>query len=304
MREWDRNVLRKGIYMSRTNARGKNSRPRRDKGVKSETPASGADSAIVSLRDTTTTELAPGARLTYRFVRPTQTALEHAMAGLPTLDGEFVAVYLQRGGFVAGIIARVRDGSWQRNPEVWGSDSGQGGHRVYFGRLQTYLRGDQRFRILALPAWCANCDGDRRVTFLPYADTTGYFVGAGRQSAITADALGYIDEAMGLWEVKYPGFDGMIRDDHVEWLELKGDGTYVWNPPPVWAPRIGKWGVTRTQEGHLKLCFEEKTKSLRCNFLVLTQFEKGGPFSLNWQRTCGDAVVFADRIFRADRPKN
>lgn len=75
MREWDRNVLRKGIYMSRTNARGKNSRPPRDKRVKSETPASGADSAIISLRDDTTTELAPGARLTYRFVRPTQTAL-------------------------------------------------------------------------------------------------------------------------------------------------------------------------------------------------------------------------------------
>ena len=32
-------------------------------------------------------------RLTYYFVRPSQTALAHAMAGLPTLDGEFVAVY-------------------------------------------------------------------------------------------------------------------------------------------------------------------------------------------------------------------
>lgn len=41
MREWDRNVLRKGIYMSNMNARGKNSRPRRDRRVKSKTRGPG-----------------------------------------------------------------------------------------------------------------------------------------------------------------------------------------------------------------------------------------------------------------------
>lgn len=38
MCEWDRNVLRKGVYMSKVNARGKNSRPRRDRRVKREVP--------------------------------------------------------------------------------------------------------------------------------------------------------------------------------------------------------------------------------------------------------------------------
>jgi hypothetical protein len=42
MREWDRNVLRKGIYMSKLDAaRGKNSRPGRDKRIKCETPEPG-----------------------------------------------------------------------------------------------------------------------------------------------------------------------------------------------------------------------------------------------------------------------
>jgi hypothetical protein len=65
------------------------------------------------------------ARLTYRFARPSRSALALAMAGLPTLDAEFMSVYVQRGDSVAGIIARVRTESWQRDPEVWG-DAGRG----------------------------------------------------------------------------------------------------------------------------------------------------------------------------------
>ena len=114
------------------------------------------------------------ARLTYYFVRPSQTALAQAMAGLPTLDGEFVAVYREEGDSIAEIIARVRDRSWRRNPEVWGRSPGDS---VFFGRLQTYLWGDQRFRVLVLPAVCTGCEGDRRAIFLPFADTTGYVVG-------------------------------------------------------------------------------------------------------------------------------
>lgn len=115
-------------------------------------------------------------RLTYRLVRPGRTARELAMAGLPTLDGEFVGVYLQKGDSDAGIIARVRDESWERNPEVWGSDSREGGSHVFFGHLRQYLQDDPRFRILVLPVSSTKCDGDMRVTFLPYGDTTGYLV--------------------------------------------------------------------------------------------------------------------------------
>lgn len=128
------------------------------------------------------------------------------------------------------------------------------------------------------------------------------FVG---RTGVTAEELGYIEEVLGLWEVKYPGPDGMINEDHVERLELRRDGTYVWNPPPAWARRTGKWGIVKARDGELRLCFEEKTTTrLRCNYLVLMQLERGAPFFLNWQRTRGDVVAFADRIFRADRPKN
>lgn len=96
----------------------------------------------------------------------------------------------------------------------------------------------------------------------------------------------------------------MITGDHVERLELRRDGTYSWDPAPAWAHTTGKWGVMKTQDGGLRLCFEEKQGRFRCNYLVLMSLEKGRPVFLNWQRTRGDAVIFADRIFRANRPKN
>lgn len=122
-------------------------------------------------------------------------------------------------------------------------------------------------------------------------------------AGMAAQELGYLEEVLGVWDVKYPGRDGMINEAYVERLELRCDGTYSWNPAPPWAPRTGKWGILKTQDRELRLCFEEKQGRLRCNYLVLMQLEKGGPFFLNWQRTRGDAVIFADRIFRADRPK-
>lgn len=119
---------------------------------------------------------------------------------------------------------------------------------------------------------------------------------------MTASGLGFLDAALGFWEVRYPGPDGMIIDENPEVLELRSDGSYTWSPPPSWAAQTGKWGVVRRQDG-LMLCFEEKAQGLRCNYLILSQFEKNGPVSMHWQRTAGDAVIFADRIFRADRPK-
>src|SRR5687768_4816231 len=70
---------------------------------------------------------------------------------------------IQRGDSVAQIIGRVRDESWASNPEVWAYEGDI--PRVFFGHLRTYLRGDQRFRILVRPATCAHCDHqqDRRM---------------------------------------------------------------------------------------------------------------------------------------------
>ena len=116
--------------------------------------------------------------------------------------------------------------------------------------------------------------------------------------------LGLIEEALGHWDVKYPGPDEMIREDYVEKLELKRDGTYSWDPPPGWAPKNGDWGVIKTEDGLLKLVFRDTHGRIRSGFLVLMKIGKDGPFFLNWQRTYGDAVIFADRIFRADRPRN
>ena len=121
---------------------------------------------------------------------------------------------------------------------------------------------------------------------------------------VAAPELGYIEEMFGSWNVKYPGPDGMIEQGYVERLDLRRDGTYYRDPLPAWASKTGRWGVVRTPDGTLRLCFEEKQGGLRCNYLVLIQVEKGGPFFLNWQRTHGKAVIFKDRIFFADRPKD
>jgi hypothetical protein len=109
---------------------------------------------------------------------------------------------------------------------------------------------------------------------------------------------------LGAWEVKYPGPDEMIQDDYSERLELKGNGTFTWTPPPPWAMQTGNWSVEIRQDSTLRLCFENKWGGFRCHYLVLIQMRKGGPFFLHWTRTRGDVVIFADRIFRADRPNN
>jgi len=139
-------------------------------------------------------------------------------------------------------------------------------------------------------------------TVPPCDDSRGSHVGDGAR--VAAPELGYIEEMFGSWNVKYPGPDGMIEQGYVERLELRRDGAYSWDPPPAWASKTGRWGVVRTPEGTRRLCFEEKQGGLRCNYLVLIQVEKGGPFFFNWQRTHGKAVIFKDRIFFADRPKD
>ena len=116
--------------------------------------------------------------------------------------------------------------------------------------------------------------------------------------------LGLIEAALGEWEIKYPGPDEMIRDDYVEKLELKRDGTYSWNPPPAWASETGEWGVIKTEDSLLKLCFTDTHGRLRTGFLVLMKVGTGGSYFMNWTRTRGDAVLFADRIWRADRPRS
>lgn len=107
---------------------------------------------------------------------------------------------------------------------------------------------------------------------------------------------------LGEWDVKYPGADGMIVEGHAQRLVLAGDGTFTWNPAPKWAKHSGMWGLAKSPDDELLLCFEDTEGELVCAFLVPFQFEGGGPIFLNWQQTRTDAVVFADRIFRADRP--
>ena len=115
--------------------------------------------------------------------------------------------------------------------------------------------------------------------------------------------LGLIEAALGEWDIKYPGPDEMIREDYVEKLELKRDGTYSWNPPPAWSPGTGEWGIIKTEDGFLKLGIKDTHGRWRWGFLVLMKVGKVGPIFLNWQRTYGRAVIFADRIWRADRPQ-
>ena len=116
--------------------------------------------------------------------------------------------------------------------------------------------------------------------------------------------LGLIEAALGEWDIKYPGPDKMIREDYVEKLELKRDGTYSWKPPPAWSPGTGEWGIIKTEDGFLKLCFKDTHGRWRWGFLVLMKVGKVGPIFLNWQRTYGHAVIFADRIWRADRRRS
>lgn len=116
--------------------------------------------------------------------------------------------------------------------------------------------------------------------------------------------LGYIEAALGEWDVKYPGHDDMIVDDYVERLELNRDGTYTWNPPPAWVPRIGVWGIVKTADGWLKLCFKDTRGRIRWGYLVLMKVGKDESSYMNWTRTRGDVIIWTDRMWRADRPKS
>jgi len=119
---------------------------------------------------------------------------------------------------------------------------------------------------------------------------------------VIAQELGYLDSLLGVWDVKYPGPDHLIRPDYSERLELKRDGTFSWRPAPSWTSPTGTWGVRRMLNGWLELCFQKKLGGNRCHYLVLIDYKPVGPLYWNWQRTQGEAVVFPDRVLRADRP--
>jgi hypothetical protein len=116
------------------------------------------------------------------------------------------------------------------------------------------------------------------------------------------EELGLPEIMFGPWDVRYPDSDGMIVDEHIQRLVLSHDGTYTWSPCPEWARNGARWGVTRTPEDGLELWFETRDGTFVGNFLVPLMLDPEGPLYLNWQRTRADAVVFKDRIFRADRP--
>src|ERR1035441_427420 len=93
-----------------------------------------------------------------------------------------------------------------------------------------------------------------------------------------AEELGYIEELLGHWEIRYPGPDGMIVADYIESLELRIDGTFSWHPTPLWAKQNGRWGVTVDEEsGQIRLYFEERNGgTYRGNWLVLAAVPLGG----------------------------
>ena len=110
--------------------------------------------------------------------------------------------------------------------------------------------------------------------------------------------LGYIDALLGHWDVRYPGADGMIVDGYVEALELKIDGTFSWNPTPLWAKPGGRWGIEFVGAEQMKLYIEERRGGYRANWLVFGAMPE--PMWC-WQRTRTDGVVFDDRVLMARR---
>ena len=115
---------------------------------------------------------------------------------------------------------------------------------------------------------------------------------------------GYIEEILGLWDVKYPGSDGLILESHIERVEFRRDCTYTWRPTPAWASETGEFGIIKTEDGFLKLGIKDTHGRWRWGYLVLMKIGKVGSYFMNWTRTRGDAVLFADRIWRADRPRD
>src|SRR2546425_1111508 len=108
----------------------------------------------------------------------------------------------------------------------------------------------------------------------------------------------YIEDILGPWDVKYPGLDGMIREDHVERLVLMRDGTYKWTPTPDWARSEGEWGITRTTELNdaLILCLEQKAGPMRCHFLVVIRtLSRDAIAYWNWQCKVANLVGIGGR---------
>lgn len=129
--------------------------------------------------------------------------------------------------------------------------------------------------------------------------------------------LFYFPVMIGPWDIFYGGEDGMLRNDFHETLELRGDGTFRWEPLPIWAKPDGQWGLLKDARwvrmkgenqpvnvGGEALCFEKSDGSFRCNYLVLVDLNRDGHWHMNWTRTRGDAVIFVDRLWSAFRPKD
>ncbi|MGQ0665580.1 MAG: hypothetical protein ACT4O4_00960 [Nitrospiraceae bacterium] len=83
---------------------------------------------------------------------------------------------------------------------------------------------------------------------------------------ITPDLMepSYSEDILGLWDVKYTGEDGMIRQDNVERLVMMQEGTFTWTPTPGWARSKGHWRVTKIPDLNdaLALCFEQQSGGL------------------------------------------
>lgn len=61
--------------------------------------------------------------------------------------------------------------------------------------------------------------------------------------------LFYYPVMVGPWEIFYGGEDGMLRNDFHETLELREDGTFRWEPLPIWAKPNGRWGLVKDALG-------------------------------------------------------
>jgi hypothetical protein len=114
------------------------------------------------------------------------------------------------------------------------------------------------------------------------------------------------EELLGRWKILYPGPDGLIREDHVEQLELRADGTYTWAPAPQWAKPAGRYGLTVEDDTRMNLYFEgQQAGTVRSHCLVFTELDVGSHIeqAFHWQRTHHEGVVFLDRILTGRRPR-
>jgi len=116
---------------------------------------------------------------------------------------------------------------------------------------------------------------------------------------VNVEDLRYLEALRGFWEIGYPGPDGTINLSYFERLELRADLTYTWDPSPIWARKIGRWGVLTDPDTKThKLYLENRRGELRGHWLVITTFRDAAPDVrfIHWQRTVNHGVVFSDRI--------